>query len=93
MAMTPDRAEIVALHALGWLASADLLDAFQGATGADRAQIAQAAGDPVFLAAVMDFVLTSDGWVQGACAAQDLPFEQFLAARAALPGGDLPHWT
>jgi len=91
--MTPDRAEIVALHALSWLVQADLLDAFQGATGADRTQIAQAAGDPAFLAAVMDFVLNSDAWVQGACDAQNLPYDTFLAARAALPGGDLPHWT
>jgi hypothetical protein len=93
MAMTSDRAEIVALNALGWLASADLLDAFQGATGADRDQIRAAAGDPVFLAAVLDFVMNSDDWVQSVCADQRLSHEQFLAARAALPGGDLPHWT
>ncbi|TFL16950.1 DUF3572 domain-containing protein [Jannaschia formosa] len=91
--MTQDRAEIVALHTLAWLVQADLLDAFQGATGADRAQIEAAAGDPDFLAAVMDFVLNSDAWVQGACAAQNLPYDGFLAARAALPGGELPHWT
>jgi hypothetical protein len=91
--MTRDRAEIVALGALGWLVSRDLLDAFQGATGVEREQIRAAAGDPDFLAAVMDFVMTSDVWVEGVCADQSLSHEQFLAARAALPGGDLPHWT
>lgn len=93
MTMTPERAEIVALNALTWLVSNDFLDAFQGATGADRDQIGAAAGDPVFLAAVMDFVMNSDDWVRGVCEAQSLRYEDFLAARAALPGGDLPHWT
>jgi hypothetical protein len=93
MAMTSDRAEIVALGALGWLAENDLLDAFMGATGAERDQLRGAAGDPAFLAAVMDFVMNSDGWVQGVCEAQGLTHEAFLSARAALPGGDLPHWT
>jgi hypothetical protein len=91
--MLRDRAEIVALGALGWLASNDLLDAFQGATGADRDQIRAAADDPAFLGAVLDFVLTSDDWVRGVCEAQGLPYESLLGARAALPGGDLPHWT
>jgi hypothetical protein len=93
MATTQDRAEITALGALGWLAEAELLDAFAGATGADRAQIAAAAGDPHFLGAVLDFVLTRDDWAVGAAEAQGLPPEALAAARAALPGGDLPHWT
>ncbi|KIT16920.1 DUF3572 domain-containing protein [Jannaschia aquimarina] len=91
--MLQEEAEIVALNALTWLASEGLLDAFQGATGADRSQIAAAAGQPEFLGAVLDFVLMRDDWVQGVCDAQDLPYEGLLRARAALPGGDLPHWT
>ena len=93
MTFDPDRAEIVALNALGWLARNDLMDAFQGATGADAEQVRAAAGDPVFLAAVLDFVMNSDEWVSGVCADQSIRYEAFLAARAALPGGDLPHWT
>ncbi|MGB3555645.1 MAG: DUF3572 domain-containing protein [Jannaschia sp.] len=91
--MRRERAELVALGALGWLAEAELLDPFQTATGADRDQIRAAAGDPVFLAAVLDFVMMSDDWVRGVCEAQSLPYESLLGARAALPGGDLPHWT
>lgn len=91
--MSQEHAEIVALGALSWLVSNDLLDTFQSATGADRDQIRAAAGDATFLAAVLDFVMISDDWVQGACADQSLNHEQFLSARAALPGGDLPHWT
>jgi hypothetical protein len=91
--MTPDRAEIVALHALGWMAEADLLDAFQGATGADAAAIRSAAGDPAFLGAVLDFVMMRDDWVQSAATAQGLPAEAIPEARATLPGGDLPEWT
>ncbi|GIT90682.1 hypothetical protein JANAI62_11370 [Jannaschia pagri] len=93
MSMTQDRAEIVALGALEWLIAEDLMDTFQSSTGADRDQIRAAAGDPVFLAAVMDFIMMSDDWVQGVCAQQRLSHEMFLAARAALPGGDIPNWT
>lgn len=93
MAMTADRAEIVALGALGWLAEAELLDTFQSTTGADQTAIRAAAGDPDFLGAVLDFVLMDDAWVQGVCQAQSLPYDALLQARAALPGGDLPHWT
>lgn len=93
MPMSADRAEIVAIGALAWLAEADLLDAFQSTTGADADAIRRAAGDPDFLGAVLDFVLMDDAWVQRFCQSRDLPYDTLLAARAALPGGDLPHWT
>lgn len=91
--MRQDNAEIVALRALSWLAEAELLDTFQAATGADLGAVREAAGDPEFLGAVLDFILGRDDWVAGAAGAQDLPPEAIVAARAALPGGDLPHWT
>jgi hypothetical protein len=93
MAMRRDRAEIVALGALGWLAEAELMDAFLDATGADREVVRRAAGDAEFLGSVLDFLLQDDAWVRGACRAQGVPPETLLEARAALPGGDLPHWT
>lgn len=92
-AMQQEHAEVVALKGLNWLISNELLDTFQSTTGADRDQIRVAAGDPIFLAAVMDFLMMSDEWVQGTCADQGLSHDHFLAARAALPGGDLPNWT
>lgn len=91
--MRQDHAEVIALRALGWMAEAELLDAFQGATGIDRETLRNAAEDPEFLGAVLDFVLTRDDWVQGAGAAADVTPERLLAARAALPGGGNPHWT
>lgn len=91
--MNQERAEIIALGALGWLAENELLDTFQSSTGADRDQIRAAASQPDFLGAVLDFVMMQDDWVQGVCQAQNLPYETIMAARAALPGGDLPHWT
>ena len=91
--MRRETAEVVALEALGWLAEADLLDAFQAATGADVATIRNAAQEPEFLGAVLDFVLSDDEWVRGACTAQSRPYDALLRARAMLPGGDHPHWT
>ncbi|MCK0167433.1 DUF3572 domain-containing protein [Jannaschia sp. S6380] len=91
--MTQDDAEVIALGALGWLAQADLLDAFQNSTGADRDTIRGAAKEPEFLGAVLDFVLMDDMWVAGACETLSLPHQELLAARTALPGGNLPHWT
>ena len=93
MSTKRDAAEVRALQALGWLAEVDLLDPFMAATGADRDQIASAAETPEFLGAVLDFVLTEDRWVTDCAAAQGLSPDDLLAARAALPGGDLPHWT
>lgn len=86
-------AETVAALALSWLAEAELLDPFAAQTGADLAQVRALAADPAFLGAVLDFVLTRDDWVRDAAAAQGVPPERLALARAALPGGDLPHWT
>ena len=91
--MDQNRAELMAIGALGWLADNDLLDAFMNASGADHDTIRAAAGQPEFLGSVLDFVLMDDEWVRGVCDAQGLPYEQLLRARMALPGGDLPHWT
>ncbi|CUH39702.1 hypothetical protein JSE7799_02430 [Jannaschia seosinensis] len=91
--MDRNRAELVALGALGWLAENDLLDAFMNASGVDQDTIRAAAGQPEFLGSVLDFVLMDDAWVRGVCDAQALPYEQLMRARMVLPGGDLPHWT
>lgn len=91
--MNKNTAEVIALGALGWLVEAELLDTFQSATGAERDTIRAAAGDPDFLAAVLDFVMMDDDWVRGVCDGQNLPYERLMQARAALPGGNLPHWT
>lgn len=92
--MKVERAETVALQALGWLAGQDeLFPVFLGATGATAEQVAAAAGQPAFLGAVLDFLLQDDAWIVGFCDMAGLDYTAPLQARAALPGGALPHWT
>ena len=91
--MKRESAEDFAVSALAWLAEADLIDAFLDTAGVDRADLRAAAGQPDFLAAVLEFVAQRDDWVVACCAAVDMPPERLSEARMALPGGDLPHWT
>jgi hypothetical protein len=91
--MTPDRAETVALLALGWLAANDdLLPVFLGATGADATSLRAGAGDPAFLAGVLRFLTMDDAWVIACCDATGLRYEDPLRALHALPGA-APDWT
>ena len=55
--------------------------------------LAQMAADPVFLGAVLDFVLLDDAHVLAFCSAADLPPDAPLRARQALPGGAEVNWT
>ena len=92
--MGPEAAETLALEALAWLAGNDeLWPVFLGATGAAASDLRDRAADPEFLGAVLDFLTMDDAWVMAFCTAAGRPFTAPLAARAALPGGALPHWT
>ena len=92
--MTPDRAETVALQALGWLAANDeLLPVFMGASGASAADLRARATDPEFLGAVLDFLAMDDAWVIAFCDAAGLAYSDPQIARQALPGGGMVHWT
>jgi len=92
--MQEDAAQTIALQALGWIAANDdLFPAFLTATGASLTELRTRAADPQFLAAVLDFLLQEDAWVLDFCGQNGLPPASLQAARAALPGGDLPHWT
>lgn len=87
-------AETVALQVLGWLlADAGRAGAFLAATGAAPGDLRSAAADPVFLGAVLDFLLTDEAQVMAFCTDCGLGFDRPLAARAALPGGAQVHWT
>ena len=89
-----DAAEIVALQALAWLAGNDeLLPVFLGSTGASPGDLRSQAGDPGFLAAVLDFLLMDDAWVIAFCDAAGLPYTAPMQARQGLPGGGAVHWT
>ena len=73
--MKQDVAETIALAALGWLAGDDeLLPVFLGATGATEADVRAGAEDPVFLGAVLDFLIMNDAWVVAFCDRQGLDY-------------------
>jgi hypothetical protein len=92
--MQAEAAEVIAIQALGWLASeADRLADFLGVTGASPGDIAAAAGDRGFLASVLDFVLQTDDSVTAFCAAAGLAPTTPMLARAVLAGEAGRHWT
>jgi hypothetical protein len=92
--MKQEIAETGAVRVLGWLAGEeDLLPVFLGATGATLADLRVQAGDPEFLASLLDFVLMDDAWVIRCADALGLPPGDLGAMRQALPGGSLPNWT
>lgn len=89
-----ENAEITALQALGWLVSQpDLLGAFLNASGASQSDLAALARDPVFLAALVDFLMEDDARVIDCSQALGWPNTALRDARAGLPGGLDPHWT
>ncbi|TQV69550.1 DUF3572 family protein [Aliiroseovarius halocynthiae] len=92
--VTSDQAERIALNMLVWLVSNDeLLPVFMGATGAGQDDLRERAGDPEFLAAMLDFLMMDDRWIIQACDAQGLAYDQILRIRKAMPGGAEMHWT
>ena len=87
-------AETIGLQSLTWLVQdSELLGRFLAATGTDPAQMAVLARDSGFLGAVLDFLLTEDSLVLAFAEAVGVAPEAVVRARAALPGGDVPHWT
>lgn len=92
--MTPQKAEEIALLALGWIAASDdLMGVFLAATGSSIDMVRAQATDPAFLGSVFDFLLMDDAWVTGFCDANNLDYGQPMMARQLLPGGEVPHWT
>lgn len=92
--LSRDRAETLGLQALGWLAGQeDLAGAFLAATGASSDELRERAGDPEFLGFVLDFLLADEPALLAFCEASGTPPDHPFRARAALPGGALPHWT
>lgn len=89
-----ESAEALALQALTWVLQDDeIMPRFLAATGAAPADLGQMAQDPLFLGAVLDFLLTEDSLVLAFAEAGRLRPDLVLQARAALPGGLDPHWT
>lgn len=92
--MSPERAETIALTALGWLAANDeLLPVFLGSTGAGVEDLRERIEDPAFLAGVLGFITMNDDWIIAFCDASGLGYDQPLRARYALPGAAQMNWT
>lgn len=92
--MTPEAAEVLALQALAWLAADDdLLPRFLDMTGTQASDVQRRVGDAEFLGAILDFLLQDEGLVIAFCDHYALPYPAPQAARAALPGGEVVHWT
>ena len=88
-----EAAETLALEALMWVLNGELMESFLNATGAERDQLTVLAGDAVFLAGVLDFLMEDDARIIGFCDATKRPYLAVTEARVSLPGGQLPHWT
>lgn len=92
--MRQETAETEALKVLTWLAGQDhLFGTFLGATGATAADVARGASDPVFLAAVLDFLMQQDDWVLAYADDTGTKPGVPMTARAYLPGGEARNWT
>lgn len=92
--MNVSHAQTLALEALAWvLGQEDLLDSFLSTTGAYPKDLAELASQPLFLGAVLDFVMEEDQRVIAFCTAQNHPLTIVQTARAALPGAQYMHWT
>lgn len=93
MSRNPHPADI-AHTALGWLAADPRrIGAFLDATGLAPGDLRALAGTAGFQAAVLDHLLGDERMLLAFCADTGVPPEAPGRARAALPGGDLPHWT
>lgn len=92
--MNRSDAEALAIDALSWLAGRpEALGRFLASTGAGPAELRARATDPAFLGFVVDYMLSDEPLLMQFCADRSFQPEAPMQARAALPGGDLPHWT
>jgi hypothetical protein len=92
--MKAENAETLALQALGWLVgNEELLPVFLGSTGTSESDLRARAGEPEFLASVVDFLCMDDAWVTAFCDSLGWCYEDPLRARQHLPGGAQMNWT
>lgn len=92
--MAPENAEILGLRALQWIASEEaVMQAFLNATGSAVAEIGARSSDPEFLGSVLEFLMASDANILEFSVSAGITPESIAEARAALPGGEVFHWT
>lgn len=92
--LSPEGAELVGVQVLGWIAAQrELAERFLSAAGASVQEMRARAADPEFLGFVLDFLLADEEALVAFSREAGIPPDLPLRARAALPGGALPHWT
>jgi hypothetical protein len=85
--MTPETAEILALKGLAFLANSEgPLDRFMALSGAGIDDLRERAGEPAFLAAVMDFLMSDEALLTAFCEDASIDPRELQIARMALPG-------
>jgi len=85
--MTPDRAEVLALEGLGWLAGQeDGIQRFLNQSGVDAATLRDVAGSREMGVAVLDFLLANEDLLLPFCESLALNPRQVHLARHALGG-------
>lgn len=88
----PEEAEALAIKALGHIASdPELLPRFLAITGIEAGAIREAAGEPGFLAGVLQFIVAHEPTLLGFCEATGMAPRQVTDALHALPFGDDRH--
>ncbi|PHP28888.1 DUF3572 domain-containing protein [Limimaricola cinnabarinus] len=92
--MKRERAEVIALGALGWLAGNDeLWPVFLGATGAAAEDLRDRAAEPDFQASVLEFLTNDDEWVTAFCDMAGYGYDEPHLAMLVLAGPSRMHWT
>jgi hypothetical protein len=82
-----DRAEALAIQALTFIAGdAEQLGRFLAVTGIGPAEIRRAAGEPGFLAGVLEYIASDQGLIRAFSSAADFDPADLDRARAALAG-------
>ncbi len=85
-------AESLAIQALGFVASdPELLPRFLAITGIEAQSIRQAAGEPGFLAGVLQFILAHEPTLMSFSEQTGIPPASVAVALRALPFGDDNH--
>lgn len=87
--MDPTVAEELAIAALGFVAADEvLLPRFLALSGIEAKDVRRAAGEPGFLAGVLQFILAHEPTLLAFCAASDADPATVAAAARALPFGN-----
>ena len=82
--MTPEAAQIAAIKLLGWIVGTDdLCGLFLGATGASPDDLKARAGDPEFLASLIEFVMMHQFVWRRACSTGDHELQKVILKRTA----------